>query len=80
MPGWVQPIRFSALVLSHCNSEAPMSEFTRTLCLIGVVVCLCPCLICAFVELESARQRRRERNRSVRDAMRTVVSINRRSE
>jgi hypothetical protein len=56
-----------------------MTEITQTLCLVGVVVCLCPCLIWAFVELESARQRRRERNRFVREAMRTVISITRRS-
>jgi hypothetical protein len=50
-----------------------MSDTTQALCLVLLVICLGSCLIRAFWELESARQRRREQIQFVRDAMRTVI-------
>jgi hypothetical protein len=50
-----------------------MSDTTQALCLVLLVICLGSCLIRAFWELESARQRRREQIQFVRDAKRTVI-------
>ena len=52
-----------------------MTDITQALCFVGIVLCLCPCLIWAFYELELERQRREQRSRFVRDAMRTVVPV-----
>jgi hypothetical protein len=50
-----------------------MSDTTQALCLVLLVICLGSCLIRAFWELESARQRRREQIQFVRDTKRTVI-------
>jgi hypothetical protein len=55
-----------------------MSDTTQALCLVLLVICLGFCLIRAFWELESARQRRREQIQFVRDAMRTVIPVTKR--
>jgi hypothetical protein len=57
-----------------------MTDVVQTLCLMLLIICLGACLIAAFWEIEAARQRRRERNRFVRDAMRTVVRVSERRE
>jgi hypothetical protein len=57
-----------------------MTDTTQALCFVLLVICLGSCLIRAFWEIESARQRRRERNQFVRDAMRAVTPVTRRGE
>jgi len=57
-----------------------MTDVVQTLCFVLLVICLGACLMSAFWELESAHQRRRERNQFVRDARRTVSPVIKRSE
>jgi hypothetical protein len=57
---------------------APMTDTTQALCFVLLVICLGSCLIRAFWEIESARQRRRERNQFVRHTTRTVVPVTKR--
>ena len=52
-----------------------MTAATQTVWLVLLVICLGPCLVFAFWQIESARQRRRERNQFVRDAMGTVMPV-----
>jgi hypothetical protein len=67
-----------AVPISIANGSKPMTDITQALCLVLLVICLGACLILAFWELESARQRRRERNQFVRDARRTVMPVTKR--
>jgi hypothetical protein len=55
-----------------------MGDTAQALCLVLLVICLGSCLIRAFSELESARQRRREQMQFVSDATRTVIPVTKR--
>jgi hypothetical protein len=52
-----------------------MIDTAHVLCFVVLVISLGGCLIRAFFELESVRQRRLRRGRTVRDALRTVRPI-----
>jgi hypothetical protein len=65
-------------LLNFKNGSKPMTDVTQALCFVLLVICLGACLIRAFWELESARQRRRERNQFVRNATRRVMPVTKR--
>jgi hypothetical protein len=52
-----------------------MSDVDQTFFFLLLIVCLGACLITAFWEIEQARQRRREREHFIREAMRSTLIL-----
>jgi hypothetical protein len=56
-----------------------MPAVSQAYCFFGLAVCLGGCFIWALWEVEAARQRSRDRNGFVRNAMRSVSTVARAS-